>query len=227
MNMLVFEAVVFLCYFAALRWLWRQQKPVYLGAFFAGTLTYIFDWVWVGKSFFNARFNDELTMIPGMTIQDISYPIVLLPAWGLAFGLLSVLLVMSAPALQRRFGLLMTLALVWLIGGASMTLLEEVLVSGLGIYTYYQKPEFLLIGVPWSNIFLSGNLMVLCYLGLFWMQRWADLPETLPFGVSDERCWKGLVMGALPIWGAFVLVFILHLFWYGATDPWIESGRAF
>lgn len=221
-----FEIVVFAIFIVALAWILRQRKPLYLGALLAGSMCFVFDWAWCTRSFFNARFNDDLIAIPGLTTLGVPYPVSLIPSWGLAFGLLIVLLVMAAPWLDRKLGKLSYVA-IWLIMGVGMTAFEELLVSGLEVYTYYQKPEFLIVGVPWSNIWLSGNLILLCYLFLRAMQGWAAMPERVDFDFGSELVWKGMVMGALPIWGAFVIAYILQLFWYGSVDPWIDSGRPF
>jgi hypothetical protein len=101
------------------------------------------------------------------------------------------------------------------------------LVGGLQVYTYHQKPEFLVGSVPWSNLLLSGNLMMLCTLFFRCLQRWAALPARCGFDPGVETTWKGLLMGSLPIWGAFVITHMIQLFWYGAVDPWTESGRPF
>lgn len=43
---------------------------------------------------------------------------------------------------------------------------EVPLVSGLGVYQYHQAPEYLLRGVPWSNLWFGGGLLALPYFGL-------------------------------------------------------------
>lgn len=226
MQMRVIEAVIFLVYFVVLVWVLRRRDPLALGAIVAGTLCFVFDWAWCARSFFNATFNPDLIPIPGISVQGLFYPVAVAPAWGLAFGLPAVLLAQAGDWLDRRFGVL-SWVLIWLVGGVGMTLAENLLTGVLGIYTYHQKPEFLLGTVPWSNILLSGNLMLLSYLFFRSMQTWAALPGGVGFALHNTLARKGLVMGALPIWGAFVIAYVIQLFWYGAVDPWVESGRPF
>ena len=221
-----FEVAVFAIFALCIVGLLRQRKPLYLGAFLAGGVCFVFDWTWCARSFFNATFHPDLIPIPGMTTQGLSYPLSLPPAWALAFGLTTVLLVKAGPWLDRRFGLF-GYVLVWVGASAVNMAAENFLVGVLQIYTYHQKPEFLCGVVPWSNLLLTGNLQLLCYAGLRCMQRWSGLPDRVEFSLGSEATWKGLVMGAMPIWAAFVLAYAVQLFWYGSADPWIESGRPF
>ncbi|GAA5168626.1 hypothetical protein GCM10023321_63000 [Pseudonocardia eucalypti] len=35
-----------------------------------------------------------------------------------------------------------------------------------------------------------------------------------------ERMWRGIVLGAMPVWAAFYGSYLLQLFWYAAAEPW-------
>jgi hypothetical protein len=59
------------------------------------------------------------------------------------------------------------------------------------------------------------------------MERWAVMPDRVELDFSKEIVWKSLAMSAFPIWVAFVVTYVVHLFWYGSVTPWIESGRDF
>lgn len=220
------EGGIFIAYFIVLIWIARRRDPLALGAVVAGTLCFVFDWAWCARSFFNATFNPDLIPIPLMSVSEIFYPVAVAPAWGLAFGLPAVLLTQALPTLQRRFGAF-AYVLIWIGGGVGMTLAEQLLTGVLQVYTYHQKPEFLIGTVPWSNILLSGNLMLLATLFFRSMQDWAALPGGVGFSLSNALARKGLLMGALPVWGAFVIAYVVQLFWYGAAEPWVESGRPF
>lgn len=221
-----FEGVVAIGFVATLIWIWRQRNPLYLGTFLAGGLCFVFDWSWCSRSFFNATFNPALIHLPGVTTQGVFYPLLLPPAWALAFGLTTILLLRAAPWFDRRLGGFGYVA-IWLIGGIGMTAGENLMVGLLHIYTYHQKPEYLIGTVPWANVLLSGNLQLLCYVFLRGMQKWAALPARAGFAPGRDTTWKGLTMGALPVWGGFVIAYVIELFWYGASNPWIESGRPF
>lgn len=226
MMMRLTEAVIAIAFIVVLYWIARQRNPLYLGAIIAGALCFVFDWAWCARSFFNATFNTDLMPIPGITTQGVFYPWSVSPAWGLAFGLPTILFVKASGWFERKLGVLSYVA-IWLIGGVGMVAAENLLTGVLHIYTYHQKPEYLIGTVPWSNILLSGNLMLLCYLFSRSTHKWAALPDRVGFSLSNELARKGLVMGALPIWGAFVIAYIIQLFWYGSADPWLESGRPF
>jgi len=66
----------------------------------------------------------------------------------------------------------------------------------LHLWHYYQRPGFLLGGVPWSNIWYSGVLTTACYGALRLAARWA--PATSPaVPVSRDQGWQNFAMGAL------------------------------
>ena len=226
MLMRVTEGGIFIAYFIALIWIARRRDPLALGAVLAGTLCFVFDWTWCARSFFNATFNPDLIPIPLMSVGNIFYPVAVAPAWGLAFGLPAVLLAQAGPWLDRKLGVF-GWVLIWVVGGVGMTAAEELLTGVLQVYTYHQRPEYMIGTVPWSNILLSGNLMLLATLFFRCMQDWAALPGGVGLSPANALVRKGLVMGALPIWGAFVIAYVIQLFWYGYAEPWAESGRPF
>lgn len=63
----------------------RSQGPFALGALLGGFFLFAFDWIWCGKWFFNATFNADLTMIPGIHIMEQRYPIAVAFNWALGF----------------------------------------------------------------------------------------------------------------------------------------------
>lgn len=226
LTMRATEGVIALAFLATLIWVARQRNPLYAGAVIAGAICFVFDWAWCTRSFFNATFNRDLLPLPGITAQGVTYPWSIALAWGLAFGLPTVLLVIASEWFDRRLGALQYVA-IWLLGAIGMTAVENLLTGVLRIYTYHQKPEYLIGTVPWSNLLLNGNLMLLCYAFSRSTWRWAALPANTGFSLASDDVRKGLVLGALPIWGAFVIAYLIQLFWYGLADPWTESGRPF
>ncbi|MET0984378.1 MAG: hypothetical protein ABW034_03120 [Steroidobacteraceae bacterium] len=226
MTIRTFELIVATAFFAAILWACKLRNPLYLGALIGGAFCFVFDWAWCARSFFNATFHADLIPLPGIEVMGLAYPLVLPPAWGLAYGLTTILLVRVWPSIERRVGKA-GYVLVWLAGGIAMTAVENLLVGVLHIYTYHQKPEYLIGTVPWSNLLLSGNLQLLCFAGLRAFQKWAALAPNPGIDLRSENTWKGLAMGAMPLWGAFVITYAIQLFWYGAVEPWTESGRPF
>jgi len=221
-----FEIVTLLLWIASLAWTLRSRNPIYLGALLGATVLFGFDWMWITKGFFNVTYNPDLIGLPGLEMMGIREPLVIPFAYGMAFGPFVSLLVMGAEGFDRRFGG-WGYGVVWLIGAVGVMLYEIPVVYLLHIWTYHQLPEFMIWGVPWSDIWLAGNMVLFSYAGLRWMQRWAAIPPGAGFSPSEENTWKGLLMGAMPIWTAFYLTYLLQLFWYSWAEPWVDAGRPF
>ena len=221
-----FEGVSVVLYVLALLWILRLRNPVYLGAYLGATLLYGYDWMWFTKGFFNATFNAAAVAIPGTSIQGLFVPYSVPLNYGLGFGLIAILLVRAGKFFDRSMGRWQYPA-IWLLGVVAIGVYEIPIVHVLKVWTYHQRPEYMLYGFPWSNFWLAGNLVLGCYAGLRACEAWADLPERVGFGVRRTTTWKGLTMGLLPIWGAFYATQLIQMFWYAGAQPWVESGRPF
>jgi hypothetical protein len=105
--------------------------------------------------------------------------------------------------------------------------IEAFCISGLGVYAYHQAPQYLFLGMVWSNTWLLGGVLTASYFGLAHVQKWAAIPESAGFALTSETTWKGLLMAAGAILTSAFLLGVLQLFWWSATHPWVESGRLF
>jgi hypothetical protein len=221
-----YEVVTLLIYIASFIWLLRLRNPVYMGALVGATLVFGFDWAYCAKSFFNVTYNPDLIWIPGIEVMGIREPLAIPFAYGMAFGPFTVLLVMMRDKLDRAFGI-WNYAVVWVIGAIGVMLYEVPVVHILHIWTYNQLPEHMLWGVPWSDIWLAGNLVGISYAVLRWMERWAQVPAAAGFDLRSEHTWKGIVMGGVSPWAAFYITYVIQLFWYSHAEPWVDVGRPF
>lgn len=221
-----YEIGTLLLYVWSFVWIWRMKNPIYLGAMLGATFLFGFDWSWVGKDFFNVTYNPELIWIPGIEIRGIREPLAIPFAYGMAFGPFAVMLVKMAGSFDRLFGL-WGYAVVWVIGAVGVMMYEVPVVYLLKIWTYHQLPEHMIWGVPYSDIWLAGNMVGLSYAALRWMERWAQLPPNAGFALSRETTWKGIVMGGVTPWAAFYITYLIQLFWYSYAEPWVEVGRPF
>lgn len=224
--MALYQIISTLAFLAALGWVLKSRNPFYLGALLGGFFLFGFDWIWCAKSFFNATFAPGLVLIPGIHIMEQTYPIAVAFNWAVGFGLLPLLLSKLHPTLSRKLGVL-HFPVVLAVAAVLDMLAEVPLVSGLGVYTYHQAPEYLIWGVPWSNLWFGGGLLALPYFGLAYMEKWAAIPPGAGFSPSSETTWKGMFMAAATLWGSFFFLTVLQLFWYSAVAPWVESGRLF
>jgi hypothetical protein len=224
--MLIYEILSAVFFAIALIWAIRSKNPLYLGALVSGFLLFVFDWLWCGRDFFNATFNTNLTMIPGLNILGEQYPFSLAFNWAIGFGLLPLLLCKFHNTLQTKLGL-MHFPVILAFAAAVDLLMEVALVTGLEVYTYHQSSEYLLWGVPWSNLWFGGGLLALPYFSFFYVQEWVPINARVGFSLKNEATWKGFFMSAAALWVPFFFLTVLQLFWYSAAAPWITSGRLF
>lgn len=221
-----YEIVTLLLYVVAFIWIWRMRNPVFLGAMIGATLVFGFDWVYCTKFFFNVTYNPALVWIPGLNIQGIREPLAIPFAYGVAFGPFTVLLVKGKDWFDRMFGTAHYIV-VWVIGAIGVMMYEVPVVHLLHIWTYNQQPSEMLWGVPWSDLWLAGNLIGISYAVLRWMERWAQIPPNTPFRIGSEASWKGIIMGGVAPWVGFYVTFLIQLFWYSYAQPWVDVGRPF
>jgi hypothetical protein len=221
-----YELLSVLLYLASFLWLRSTRNPVYVGALFGATLVFGYDWVYCSKYFFNVTYNPDLVWIPGIEIMGVHEPMAIPFAYGMAFGPFAVFLTMQRDALDRAFSV-WNYAVVWIIGAIGVMLYEVPVVHILHIWTYHQQPGAMLWGVPWSDIWLAGNLVMISYAMLRWMERWAAIPVGAGFSLGSETTWKGFVMGGVSPWVAFYITFVIQLFWYSVAQPWMNAGRPF
>lgn len=224
--LMIYEVASALVFFVALGWAIRSGNAFKLGALLGGFLLFVFDWIWCGKEFFNATFNPALTMLPGLDVLGQQYPIAVAMNWAVGFGVLPLLLSNYHSALSARLGG-WHFPVLMLIAAVLDMAMEIPLVSGLGVYSYHQAPEYLLWGVPWSNLWFGAGLLVLPYFAFSYARRWVDVENSLGFHPGRESTWRGLLSAMAALWAAFFALMIPQLFWYCATTPWVESGRLF
>jgi hypothetical protein len=226
MGLVIYEWVSYATFALALWWALRSRDPLCLGALLGGALLFAFDWMWCSRAFFNATFAPQLTPIPGLHIRGQSYPIAVMANWAVGFGFLPYLLSLAHGSLSRRLGVLHYPA-VFIVAALYEAAAEMSLVTGLGVYTYHQAPDYLVIGVPWSNFWFLSNTVAFGYFALAYARRWAVVPERSGFDPRRETTWKGLLMPAGALFAVFFLLTVVQLFWYSAVTPWVDAGRAF
>jgi len=227
MAIIIYQLVSTLLFVVALTWVIRKRHPFYVGALVGGFLLFFFDWVWVGKHFFNATFHPDLAMIPGIDIYGQRYPWAVAFNWAVGFGLIPLLL---STAYYERWSRALGrwhFPVVLFVAGIGDILLEEFLVSVLHVYTYHQAQQFLVWGAPWSNFWFGGGLMTLPYFAFHYVQKWAPVNIHAGCSLSAENTWKAFFMASAATWVSFYVLYVIQIFWYSAAQPWVESGRLF
>ena len=223
--MATYEIVITVLFLAVLGWAIRSRNPFNLGAILSGFMLFGFDWLWCSRGFWNATVGSNLVMIPGIDILGQRYPLSICFVWSVGFGFLPLFASKFHDRIGRALGSLhfpVILAIAALID----IVVESVCIS-IGVWTYHQAPEYLLLGVPWSNMWFMGGLLTASYFGLARVEKWAAIPEGAGLALTSETTWKGLLMPAATILTSAFLLGTLQLFWWSAVHPWVESGRLF
>ena len=215
----VFEAISVVLFAIALRWVWQQRDPLYLGALLGAAGVFVHDWFWATNGFFRVTFNQHLIGIPGIGINGLTEPLSVPLNYAFGFGIPAILYTKNKKRMDARFGR-WQYPLLWLAGAVGVGIYEIPVVHILGIWEYHQTPGFELLGFPWSNFWLAANLVGGSCVAVASMARWADLPERAGFARRDETTWKGLVMGSFAVMTTFYLTAMLQLWWYSAATPW-------
>jgi len=221
-----YEIVITALFIGALGWALWTRNPINLGAVVGGFMLSGFDWLWCSRGFWNATVAPSLTMVPGIHILGQQYPISICFIWGFGFGFVPLVASKYYGQISRNLGKL-HFPVIFAAAAAFDIAIEGLCVSGLGVWTYHQAPEYLVLGVPWSNTWLLGGVLTASYFGLARVQKWAAIPENAGLALNSENTWKGVLLSAGMILTSAFLLGVLQLFWWSATHPWIESGRQF
>src|SRR5581483_2622760 len=239
----LFELLCLALFLAGLVWVRRTGHPVYAGVYLGSTLLFGFDWIFNSNWLFRVEFDTKFVNLWRM--QGVGEPLAMALNYAFYFGAPVLLLVHFREKLDRRFGARGYL-LVFLLGAAALPVFEIPIVRWGHLWHYYQKPGYLLGGVPWSNIWYSGLLTVTCYMAARLALRWASPagvaaaaaaapsavsvgPGTMaaPTAPTFEDRAKGLLIGAASVWAAFYVCLLVQIAWYAVTQPWIPAPKPF
>ena len=221
-----YEIGITVIFLAVLVWAVRTRDPINLGAIFGGFMLFGFDWLWCSRGFWNASTANDLVMIPGLHILGVSYPVSICFIWAVGFGFVPLIASNFQAQIKRALGPL-HFPVIFAIAAAIDLVVEAVCISYFGVWSYHQAPEYKLWGVVWSNTWFLGGLLTASYYGLARVRKWAAIPEGAGLSWSSETTWKGILMAAAAILLPAFLLGCVQLFWWSATQPWVESGRLF
>lgn len=222
---LAYELIIGTIFLATIIWAVKSKDPITMGALFGGFMLFGFDWLWCSKGFWNATVASDLLMIPGLKILDQRYPISICFVWSVGFGFLPLILSKYHDKIGQALGLMHLPAA--LVAGALIDVMVEAVCIKIGIWTYHQAPEYLFMGVVWSNAWFLGGVLAASYFGLHKIRAWAAIPDGAGLSPFKETTWKGLLMASSAILVPAFLLGVVQLFWWSATHPWVESGRLF
>lgn len=215
-----FELLSVILFVGGLIWVSRQKNSFYLGAYLGSTFAGIyFDWINNLNWFLRVKFDERFITLYRM--DGWPQPLAMSSTYAFYFGIPLLLLIHYEKALESRFGQRGQYPVVGFLGMIALPIFEIPMVQAFGLWTYYQKPEFLIGGVAWTNWFYSALAFMMAYAALIYVRR-------VVFGsaIPTER-WKGIIFGFGTIVAAFALTQFIQMMIYAVTDPWIATPRPF
>lgn len=224
--LVAYEIIITLVFIGFLLWSIRSANACYLGALFGGYMLAGFDWIWCTAGFWNATFNSELTMIPGLNIRGVQYPYTIGFLWSIGFGFLPLLASRFYGVISQKLGAL-HLPTVFVAAVITDMVVEIICVHLMGLWTYHQQPEFLFFSWNWSNAWFLGGILTASYYGMAYAKKWGVLPDTAGIHLTRDSTWQGLLVPVAAILAPAGIFTSLQLFWFSAMEPWVASGRPF
>lgn len=219
-----FELLSVLLFLGGLLWVIRQRRPLYYGAFLAACFAGIyFDWInnlnWFLRVVYDERF---LTLF---RIDGWPQPLAMTTTYAFYFGIPLLILIHNREVLEKRFGKVGQYVFVAVVGTIALPLFEIPMVQAFKLWTYYQKEQFLLGGVAWTNWIYSALLFLVIYAALKFVAE--IMPDSLAQATGGSQRMKGIVLSFGAFVTAFAVVQFLGMIGYALTNPWIPSPRPF
>jgi hypothetical protein len=219
-----FELVALALWLAGIAYVRRHPNPVYVGAYVGSSTLAAFDWAFNSKWFFNVVYDGSFLSL--WRISGQVQPIALCMTYAFYFGGPLLLAVHNRDRIDQVLGR-WAWPVIFVVSGLVNPLFELPLVRWLHLWTYYQRPAFLLGGVAWSNIWFSGLLFTTCYALVRLVLRWTAASSTSAALPVSELRLRDMAFGAMAIWSAFYVCMQIQLIWYAVAQPWAPGPRPF
>ena len=222
--LLTFEIAGSAIYLLALIFCIRERNPFFLGIFLSCNMLVFWDWIFNQSWFFNVTFHEDLMAL--WEIRGEKETLAAALAFVGFYYWVFHLLTKYSSTLDHRLGG-WQYPVLYLISVGYVLAFEGIFVN-LGVWTYYQEDVYELFGVAWSNGFFNAHILLICYVLLKHFHRWAGMnPARSGFAPYDESFWRPLTLATSAIQTGFFLAFVLQMFWYIQTQPWVDSPRLF
>lgn len=202
----------------------RRRNALYTGLFIGSAVGGgVFEWIFDTRWFFNLTPDPRL--ITMWSLDGVQSPAAMVFFYTFFFGIPLILLVEHSPALFRRFGALGTTAMLVVAAAVGVLLFEGFNTSVIQVYTYHQAPQYLVWGMPWSNLWFSPLIFVFAFWGAMGARRLVEQQNSVAEpGISRA---SAVAAGFAVLITSYFTAFTLNLIWYLAAQPWVESGRPF
>lgn len=198
-------------------YLLRRRDPLHLGLYLGSAVGGgVFEWIFDTRWYFNLTPDERL--VPLWRVDGVPAPLAMIFFYTFFFGIPLVLLLEHSDALFARFGRRGCYLGLTLVAAVGVLAFESFNTSVIGVYAYHQRPEFLLLGMPWSNLWFSPLIFCFAFWGAL---RARDLARAAPAGST------ALALGFAVLVTAYFAAATLNGIWYALATPWTESGRPF
>lgn len=221
-----YELIAAFLFVAGLIYVWRARNPIYAGAYLGTSIGgAIYEWVFDSKYYFRLTIDDRF--IPAWTMAGVKAPLAMILFYAFFFGIPLMILLNRHDQLVGRFGPRGLYVFLGLLGVIGTPLFECLNTSITEIYKYNQAEQYLLWGMPWSNLWFGALMFMLPYWGLRKAEGLVALSRKA--ALLDNRSVNGLgvILGFSAIITGFFVAASLNGIWYVVADPWIPTTRPF
>jgi hypothetical protein len=213
-----YEAVSALLVVGGLVYVVRRRDPLYAGLYLGSAVGGgVFEWIFDTRWYFNLTADPRL--IPLWEMGGVTAPLAMVFFYTFFFGIPLILLLEHSPALLARFGRRGLFALLAGLAAIGVLAFEGFNTSVTGVYAYHQAPEFLLLGMPWSNLWFSPLIFCFAY--------WGALRARELVAAAAPASSTAVAVGFAVLVTAYFAAATLNGVWYALAEPWVESGRPF
>lgn len=221
-----YEIVSVVLVLVGLFYVWRTQNPVFAGVYLASSLGGgVMEWIFDSKWYFRLTVDEKF--IPAWKIAGETGSLAMILFYGFFYGIPLVVLRNWKDTLYRNFGRTGTGFFVLALGVFGTPVFECFNTSVMHIYKYHQREEYLIWGMPYSNLWFGGLMMFLPFWGLQQVEVLVGLiPRTNTTLLRQKLLGAGI--GFSIVISAFFVAATLNAVWYAqAGDIWTPTSRAF
>lgn len=196
----------------------RRRNPLYQGLYFGSAVGGgVFEWIFDTRWYFNLTPDPRLLSL--WQVDSVRAPLAMIFFYTFFFGIPLVLLLEHSDTLFTRFGQPGSFLLLVAAAAVGVLAFEGFNTSVIEVYSYHQEPRFLLLGMPWSNLWFSP--LIFCFA------FWGALRARELLAATSARASTARTLGFAVLVTAYFTAATLNGIWYVLAQPWTESGRPF
>jgi hypothetical protein len=211
-----YEAVGLLLFLGGWLFVWRRRNPLYVGFYLATSIgAAVFEWIYDSKYYF--RLTAAKDFIPAWTMDGVQAPLAMIFFYAFAIGVPLMIALDRRELLVKRFGrrgIYVFLVVMAVVGTLAF---ESTNTSLAHIYAYHQRRQYLIWGMPWSNLWFGPLIWVFSYWGM---------SAARSLAVGQDRTIK-VALGFWAVIAGFFVASVINGVWYVLSEPWTHTPRPF